>query len=199
MTLLSASQLNALHQRYAEPGRAYHNWQHIEAMLRWRHSGAFQLHDEDAVYHAIILHDAIYDPAKQDNEELSAQLAEELLSPLYSDNQVAGVATMIRATARHEMLNCPDKAAEQDMAHFLDMDLSILGASWAIFEVYEANIRQEYSIYPDAAFWPGRAAVLERFLNRERLYFSEWGFDSFETKARANLAKAIDLAKQKSG
>jgi predicted metal-dependent HD superfamily phosphohydrolase len=189
--------LDDLKTRYAEPARAYHNWHHIEALLRWMRSDEFALHNEIAVHHAILFHDAIYDPISKDNEEQSALLAEDVLMPLADAAHVLQVCNMIRATAKHVMWPCSDAEAEKDMAHFLDMDLSILGADWPVFEIYEENIRKEYSIYPDAMFWPGRAAVLQAFVARDRLYFSDWGYGRFEAKARANLAKAIDLAKSK--
>ncbi|MGL5840027.1 MAG: HD domain-containing protein [Sphingorhabdus sp.] len=185
-----------LGEHYGEPHRAYHNWHHIEAMLRWMNSGEFELNDAQAVYGAILFHDAIYDPASKDNEELSAQLAETALAAYLPAPRLRMITGMIRATAMHQMIDCNTDLQRSDMAHFLDMDLSILGADWQIFETYEHNIRKEYSIYPDALFWPGRARILQGFLNRDRLFFSEWGFNRFEAKARSNLMQSIEIAQK---
>jgi predicted metal-dependent HD superfamily phosphohydrolase len=197
MSLISQDLLASLQARYAEPHRAYHNWYHIDAMLKWSACGEFSLFDGDAVHCAILFHDAIYDPVRKDNEELSAQLAEDSLAGVLPPERLGLVATMIRATTAHQMPGSLDPESNHDTAHFLDMDLSILGADWQVFETYEENIRLEYSCYPDALFWPGRATVLENFLKRERLYFSEWGFARFEQKARKNLKQALDLARQR--
>ncbi len=197
MSLISPDILTALQAHYAEPHRTYHNWHHIEAMLRWMNSGEFSVYDSDAIYAAILFHDAIYDAARKDNEECSALLAEDMLHSIFTPKSLSLVATLIRATTAHQMIDGLDAQQQSDLAHFLDMDLSILGSDWPIFEIYEENIRAEYAIYPDAIFWPGRAAVLENFLKRDRLFFSDWGYDRFEDRARINLQRAINLARRK--
>ncbi len=197
MILLPPEIIVAAKARYAEPHRSYHNWHHIEAMLRWMHSGEFPIHDASATFCAIIFHDAIYDPSAKDNEDRSAILAEATLAHHVNAHSLSLAATMIRATASHQMVDNLDAACTSDLAHFLDMDLSILGSAWSVFETYERNIRAEYSIYPDALFWPGRCAVLESFLNREQLYFSDWGLNRFEATARSNLVQAIAIARGK--
>ena len=186
-----------LKSRYAEPHRTYHNWHHIEALLRWMDSGEFSLHDQDAVRWAILFHDAIYDPMSKENEERSAQLAEVELASSIDAEKIALVVAMIRATAVHKIVPGLEPAAEADLAHFLDMDLSILGAESTVFDLYEQNIRAEYAQFPDDLFWPGRMAVLKRFLDRDRLYFSDWGFKRFEAKARSNLHRSIEAIAQK--
>jgi predicted metal-dependent HD superfamily phosphohydrolase len=50
------------------------------------------------------------------------------------------------------------------------MDLSIRGTPAPAFACYEADIRREYAMVPEDAYRVGRAAVLERFLSRDRLY-----------------------------
>jgi predicted metal-dependent HD superfamily phosphohydrolase len=82
------------------------------------------------------------------------------------------------------------------MARFLDMDLSILGATAADFDAYEAGVRHEYREIPEALFRAGRAAILEGFLARERLYFSDWGRARFEAAARDNLKRSIARLRQ---
>ena len=74
---------------------------------------------------------------------------------------------------------------------FLDMDLSILGASPEAFDAYEAGVRHEYREVPEEAFRNGRAAILEGFLARDFLYFSDWGRAQFERAARTNLKASI--------
>lgn len=43
----------------------------------------------------------------------------------------------------------------------------------------------------DIDYQQGRKAVLERFLQRPRLYFSEFFYTKFEQQARANLSQEI--------
>ncbi|SDC36605.1 hypothetical protein SAMN05444678_102435 [Sphingomonas sp. YR710] len=77
------------------------------------------------------------------------------------------------------------------MAIFLDMDLSILGASEAAFDAYEAGVRHEYRDVPDAALRAGRSQILQSVLARDRLYMSAWGRNRFEAKARKNLQRSM--------
>lgn len=77
------------------------------------------------------------------------------------------------------------------MAHFLDMDLSILGVERARFDAYEEGVRHEYRSVPIEDYRRGRAEILRRFLLRERLYMTEWGRDSYEAQARRNLRYSI--------
>lgn len=72
------------------------------------------------------------------------------------------------------------------------MDLSILGTPPAILPRHEAAIRQEYAAaIADAAYRSGRADVLERFLARDHLYFSNHFRDRREAQARRNLAESL--------
>jgi predicted metal-dependent HD superfamily phosphohydrolase len=186
--------LDDLKVRHAEPHRAYHNWHHIAALLRWAQSGEFGINDATSVEYATLFHDAVYDPKSAENEELSARLAEASLAAILPSETLAFVATLIRATAKHAMPDGLTVGQAHDAAHFLDMDLSILGADPDVFTHYENTIRSEYAHVPEALFWPARAAVLMRFRDRARLYFSDWGYARFEDKARDNLDRSIAAA-----
>lgn len=70
----------------------------------------------------------------------------------------------------------------------LDLDLAVLGAPRAIYDAYAAAIRREYAMVPDAAWRTGRAGVLDRFLDRPRLYQTGHFHERLESAARANLA-----------
>ena len=53
-------------------------------------------------------------------------------------------------------------------------------------------MRAEYSHISDADFQSGRKAILEGFLERDRLFFTTAGQARFEVPARANLRREID-------
>ena len=59
---------------------------------------------------------------------------------------------------------------ENDINLFTDADLAILGAEPEIYKNYAAAIRQEYSVFPDPIYIPGRKKVLLHFLKMERLF-----------------------------
>jgi predicted metal-dependent HD superfamily phosphohydrolase len=146
------------------------------------------LRDPDAVALAIWFHDAIYDPTRTDNESESAALARTSLSNLREpEAMIAAVEQMILATIKHQL---PENASD-DLKLFLDFDLSILGSAPEIYASYAQAIRTEYAFVPEENYRIARRAVLENFLNRERLYFSEYGAQKWESQARENLQNEI--------
>lgn len=189
--MLDESLIDEIRRLHAGPERGYHGWSHPLALLELHAEVAGMLHDPLAVYAAILLHDTIYEPRATDNESRSATLAAQMLSGKLPEATLGRTLRLIEATARHAIpAGLPaDEAA--DMAMFLDMDLSILGAPAAAFDAYEEGVRHEYREIPEAAFRAGRAAILEGFLAREALFMSEWGRVRFEAKARDNLARSI--------
>ena len=154
---------------HSDPARGYHGWDHPLALLRHFEGVRDRLHDPIAVEAAILFHDAIYDPKRSDNEPLSAKLAAQVLEGRVEPDTLARTVRMIEATQFHALRD--DISAEEghDTAIFLDLDLSILGASPEAFDAYEEGVRKEYGFVPEDAFKAGRAAILERSHARERL------------------------------
>ena len=180
-----------LSERYAEPGRHYHGLAHIEALLELARQYRASLSDPEAVEAAIWFHDAIYDSRAADNEARSAALASSRLAGRVDPERLARICAMIEATATHSLPDLPDEASRHDAALFLDMDLSILGASPLAFDNYEAAVRREYAWVAEDAWRAGRAAVLRRFLDRETIFHTQPFHDLFEAQARRNIARSI--------
>src|SRR5947208_5249742 len=85
---------------HTEPHRSYHTLEHLAEMFKVAGKLADAANDPMAVQLAIWFHDAVYDPRATDNEERSATLAVELLTPLgIPAETLSHVACMIRATA----------------------------------------------------------------------------------------------------
>ena len=187
----SETLLTSLKARYNEPARAYHTWAHIEALLGHFHTLSDKLNDKSRVLWALYWHDAIYDPARGDNEAVSADLLRQEGREQLPDTTREEAAHIIEATAKHQLPTQLSGEALSDAAHFLDMDLSILAARDDVFDAYEDNIRFEYSFVPADIYIPARANILKGFLNREHLYFTDTCRDKWETTARENLARSI--------
>jgi predicted metal-dependent HD superfamily phosphohydrolase len=178
-----------LARRYAEPHRAYHGLHHIDALARlfedvqrgpgWRRPLEVAL--------AVLYHDAVYVPGRTDNEACSARLARQALRGHWLD--VDRVEALILATANH----CRDVDAlrDEDLAHFLDADMSILGTPPAVYDAYVAGVRSEYAAVPQALFTAGRRAFLESLLARATIFHSEFFAARFEASARANMAREL--------
>jgi predicted metal-dependent HD superfamily phosphohydrolase len=189
--MLSEALIDEIRGLHAGPDRGYHGWSHPLALLKLHAQVEDMLHDAEAVRCAILLHDAIYEPRRKDNESRSAALAAEILKGVVPEATLGRTLRLIEATAHHAIPTDLPADEVADMAMFLDMDLSILGAAQAVFDAYEAGVRHEYREVPEQAFRAGRAAILEGFLAREALYFSDWGRARFEVEARENLARSI--------
>jgi predicted metal-dependent HD superfamily phosphohydrolase len=182
--------LDEIASAYREPHRHYHTLDHIAALLTLLDRHGKGAGDRDALELAILFHDIVYDPSRQDNEEASAGLAGERLASLGFPRALsAKVARYILAT-RHDQP--PGAVGDTDLALLLDLDLSVLAAPPDDYRAYAAAVRREYAFVPDELYRPGRRRVLEGFLARERLYLTGRLRDAWEPAARANLAGEIE-------
>ncbi len=162
---------------YYQPHRHYHTFDHAEMVFALIGDPPLP-----ALGFAAWLHDIVYDTRRNDNEERSADLAREMLGPLSVPPAV------IDETARLILLTKSHEADDPDGRALLDADLAILAASEGEYDSYAAAIRLEYDWVPEAEYRAGRAAVLEKFLKRPRIYYSP-AMD--EAAARRNLAREI--------
>ena len=172
---------------YTGPDRHYHDFAHIVWMLNLLPQMAVELENRPAVELAIWFHDVIYEVGTGlDNEQASADFSAEVLGRLHiSQDEIQTVKTLILDTKHHQ------RPATWDGCVLVDLDLSQLGNSAEQFAHDTANIRREYQIFPDAQFWPGRRQVLQLFLNRDQIYYTEPFYKRFEASARRNLADSI--------
>lgn len=188
--LLITSLWKEIAKNYADKNRYYHNLSHIHSMLHRAKENRKQIIDFDSLLFAIWFHDIIYKSSKNNNEEKSAEFASSALINFSKEKiHFNTVVPLIISTKSHQIL----LKENHDNAFLLDFDLAILGQDWEIYEAYIQNIRKEYKLYPDFLYNPSRKKVLENFLNRKMLFFTEKYQDLFEEKARINLTKEIEL------
>ncbi len=90
-------------------------------------------------------------------------------------------AALILATKSHQHV-APEYRA------FLDADLAILGSDRDRYRRYVAQVRAEYAHIPEPLFRGGRAAILDGFLARPRIYETDEFHARFEQQARENIA-----------
>jgi predicted metal-dependent HD superfamily phosphohydrolase len=181
--------LAGLRRRYQEPQRHYHTMAHVQALLdglqQFRHLAAAPRLVEAAIW----FHDAVYEPAKADNEPRSAALAEQQLTAAgWPAEAVQRVVKMVLATQRHL---APREDADAWL--FLDLDLSVLGREWAVYEEYRQAVRREYAHVQEGDFRAGRAAILTALLQRETLYATPELRVLWEQSARDNLRRELAL------
>ncbi|WNH08780.1 hypothetical protein [Thalassobellus suaedae] len=171
---------NEIEEQYTLKIRHYHNLSHIAAMFNHTKTIKSNITNYDTFLLAIWYHDIIYKPTKNNNEEKSALLAEKRLKT---------IKNLIISTKKHELI----LKENNDNSYLLDIDLSILGSDWKTYETYIKNIRKEYAMFPDFIYKKGRKKVLQHFLERKTLYFTEFYKNKFEQQARENLLKEIEL------
>jgi predicted metal-dependent HD superfamily phosphohydrolase len=186
--------LNLLIMHYSEEGRYYHNLRHVHEMLTGLENYRDDVDNYLSIYFAIWFHDSIFDPMSQNNEEESADLAASELQKLkFSDSIIRRCCQMVLSTKHH----VPNPFTN-DCQLLLDLDLLILGQPKERYQEYSLTIRKEYSWVPENTYIDGRSKVLERFLNRERIYFTDKIFQEYEPTARENLIRELEtLAKAK--
>jgi predicted metal-dependent HD superfamily phosphohydrolase len=191
---LPSAQLDALKAAYATPPRAYHNFAHVEEVLRHYDevtAGPGWTQPEE-VRLAVLYHDAIYEAGRKDNEARSAELAVAHIDQWLADSGIdaARVADLINLTARHGTLAPQD--VDRDAALFLDCDMAILAAEPAVFATYDRGITAEYRGHvPAWLFKLNRRRFLKALLAKERIFLSDWFHQRLDAQARINLRRAV--------
>ncbi len=177
-----------INQNYSKKNRYYHTLNHLENLLNQLLQIKSEIKDWNCILFTLFYHDIIYKSTKSDNEEKSANFAEEKMLQLSIPiTLIENCKNQILATKSH-LLN-----KDSDTNYFTDADLSILGQDWNSYQSYYKNVRKEYSIYPNLLYNSGRKKVLKHFLEMEKIYKTDYFSQKFEINARLNLQKELDL------
>ena len=179
--------------RYNESQRAYHSLQHIQQLFTQFEQIKHHLNEPHIIALALFYHDVIYAPTRADNELKSAEYAVEALRPYFSAAQCQYIYALIMMTANHKLAECSNAQKNFDAAYLLDMDLSILGASWSEYEQYAQAVRQEYAHVSNIDYRVGRIAVLTELLAHPTLYLTDYYSTRLETQARQNIKREIKI------
>ncbi|MBH8572515.1 hypothetical protein I8752_05575 [Nostocaceae cyanobacterium CENA369] len=185
--IASEQAFTSLVEAYSSCDRHYHTLKHIHHVLNAIET--LQAHAKNliAVQLAAWFHDVIYDTQAQDNEERSAEYAGAVLNSLnVPPTAIASVTRLILNTKHHQAA-----ADDCDSQVLLDADLAILAANPIQYQEYARAIRREYAWVSEAEYIAGRKQVLERFLQRQRIYFTPLMFETAEQSARFNLQAEI--------
>lgn len=181
---------------WSEPHRRYHTLQHLAEVLAALDelAQALPLSPADATVARAVgwYHDLAYAPraAAGSNEHRSATLARDHLHRLGVDGDVVdAVEAGVLMTAGHEVE--PGQRHTPVLGAFHDADLWILSAPSDRYEEYRRQVREEYAHVPEVDFRRGRAAVLQPFLTRPRIYRTAHAREHWEQGARANLAAEL--------
>jgi predicted metal-dependent HD superfamily phosphohydrolase len=176
-----------IEKAYSGKKRHYHNLIHLEHLYRQLEPVQSEIQDWDMLLFVLFYHDIVYKVSQHDNEEKSAELARERLAELnIPEERMECCVAHILATKGHTIASDPDTNV------FTDADLSILGQPQHVYAEYCRQVRQEYAMYPDFLYKPGRKKVLRHFLEMERIFKTAHFYEALEMQARANLRWEIE-------
>ena len=147
-------------------------------------SGPFR--GDPAIELAIVGHDAVYDPARKDNETKSAELLDSVLSPfrgIIPPSILSEASRLIVLSAGHK----PDKEDLRGQL-FVNLDLAILASPRNRYQEYAADIRTEYtSHYSEEEYCVGRTHFLGTMLEKDQIFYPMPELALSEDVARSNL------------
>ena len=157
------------------------------------HLDEFRATDESKMVHFPVVamtvwyHDTVYYPYARNNELQSARLFA-LVGKLgyLEESFIKRVVEGILATTHHRPSDSPN------IRTLCDIDLAILGQPENVFSRYEQQIRLEYDAVPENQFRTERRKILVQFLERPRIYQTDFFRERYEQKARENLTSSIE-------
>jgi predicted metal-dependent HD superfamily phosphohydrolase len=173
---------------WSEPHRRYHDLGHLAAVLGLVGELEAAADDPAAVRLAAWYHDVVYDPRRDDNEEVSAGRARAGLRGLVPPDRIAEVERLVLLTAGHS-----PEPGDANGAVLCDADLAVLAGPPDSYAAYASSVREEYGHLPDDVFTAGRIAVLEHLLALPALYRVPLVAAEWTRRARANLRAELTL------
>lgn len=176
-----------IEKNYSSKKRHYHTLEHLDNLLSQLTDVKSEIQNWEIILFTLFYHDIIYNSIKSDNEEKSAEFAENRMKQIsVSNDKIELCKEQILATKSHI------KSTDSDTNYFTDADLSVLGQNWETYLLYCKNVRKEYSIYPTLVYNPGRKKVLNHFLSMGRIFKTDFFYNKFEIQAKQNLQQEIE-------
>ena len=173
-------------QAYLDSRRGYHNLEHLEEVLDWVPGLPVGPSESRLLQLALFYHDAVYLSRRSDNEAASAAWARRDLGGMLSSTELDEVEALILDT-------CHGRAPHNALgAWMVDIDLAVLGSGWERFERYHRDVRKEYSWVPWFLYRLKRRQVLRGFLQRPRIFATDYFADRLEARARENLSRVLN-------
>lgn len=186
-TLLTPQQFNNLVARYSEPHRHYHTLAHITVMFQLAAGHGVRLSIPQQL--AIWFHDAVYDPMDPGLNEIKSA---SLLNSICNENCWLSSAIVERAKSI-VMATDGHLSDDHEAQTVIDLDLAGLGFDWATYKMSADNIAKEYCHMTSDRLIEGRRAFIEGMLGRPFIFYTPWGRDFYEHKARKNLETELKI------
>jgi predicted metal-dependent HD superfamily phosphohydrolase len=183
-------------RRMGAPGRHYHGLRHLGYLwTRHRRYGTGTPFTgrrlSRLIACAILFHDAIYDPARTDNERRSALLWRRSAPTDLAARDIDWVAQTILATANHLAPRPARTLRQRAMLWMLDLDLTPLGEEPGLFARNTHALRVEYRHVPAGEWERRRMGFLRTLQSAPALYRSAPIAAAFAARARRNIAREV--------
>ncbi len=174
---------------YKNPKRFYHTLNgHIKNCLIEFDFIKSSIKNPLQIEFSIWYHDVIYDTHSKTNEEDSSNLAYKVcIENNLAKNFSKKISKLILFT-KHNL-----EPKDGDTKILLDIDLSRLGKPFEEFNKDSENIRKEYSWVLEKEYKEDRIKVLKSFLERKNIYYNNFFREKYESQARQNLEKSIEI------
>lgn len=190
-----------LEAAYTQPHRAYHTWEHIDALLDGLERFSRLAARPDLVATAVFWHDVVHLARSADGKlRLDAENVRDSAEAFRRHTLLEGceadaVYDLVMATANHARARAGKEhyaGFSGDLDLFVDLDLSPLATAWEEFAANTRKIRAESIGVEEAEFRESQVKMLEGLARAETPIFrraetrKEW-----DATARANLARCI--------
>ena len=191
-------------ERWKEPHRHYHDLRHLNQVLTGidtisTAAGLGDSRDGRTAMRVARLaawwHDSIYEGTPGEDEHASAELAARQLTGVVDTDVVQRVHCAILATADHAAVaaDAAQRVSDIDagVSMLLDADLSVLARPEAGYQRYTLDVRHEYAHVPENDFIALPTALFQMLNKTPQLYITDFGVQSWEAKARKNIASEL--------
>lgn len=150
---------NTLLTMWNESHRYYHNQTHLSDLITQinENKSKFSEKEYDKLILCAIFHDIVYDPLRNDNEEVSAEFFINCCSDK-SNKDLLEVKQMILDTKTHE-------SSSKLSAVFNKFDMNIVERDLDSLLEWESGIKNEFSVYGEL-YKEGRLKFLETLLDK---------------------------------
>ena len=169
--------------------KKYHNFSHIAYMLNFLK--IFKVLHSDLLIPSKVIEMAIFWHDFLHSEVDSAAFAYDVAKKVGLDDS-DWVKNLVLATNHRSPIISGPKETYTGLIH--DLDLAILG-DVQNYGAYAWKIRLECkdNLVSYAEYVKGRVELLNSFLKRDRIYFTEYFYERFEENARENIRKERDF------
>lgn len=183
---------------YNSPNRYYHNLNHINYCIakldECIKSVSLTGDSINIISSAIWYHDIYYNIWEEPglNEKASA----DFYTDTHGKDALPAVMEAILATAHHLK---DQEHLSRTTQYMLDIDLSAFGDRYEVVEYNSDNVLKEYEpmALSQTTLLANRINFLKKLLERKRIYYTGYFFDTYEQKARDNIQRLIEVSEQK--